>query len=188
MQPAHSLEKSPSSAAAYHPEFPADWRLGEMVGRSPVMQRLFSQMRHTARHLRVATLEGESGVGKMLAARTLHAFGPDPQSPFIPCPATQFFQQAQSAIALVSAQPIARPELAGIPALKQSCGGTLVLTRIDELSPPHQARLLELLQWIDHQHILRALEFIPRRFSVSPVSPCASSSPPARCEPIWPAA
>jgi DNA-binding NtrC family response regulator len=132
-----------------------------MAGRSPAMQQLFSQMRHTARHLRVATLEGESGAGKLLAARALHDFGLD-QSPFIPCPAAHFIE-SQSAITLVAARPAAKFDPAAIPALRQSCGGTLVLTRVDELSPVHQARLLEFLQWIDHQHMQRALETIPRQ-------------------------
>lgn len=162
MQAAHSLEESHSPSALYHPEYRPDWSFGPMIGRSPVMQQLFSQMRHTARHLRIATLEGESGTGKLLAARTLHEFGFDPQSPFIPCPAAQLFE-AQSSITLVPAQSGAKPQSPVISALKQSCGGTLVLTRVDELSSAHQARLLELLQWIDHQHILRALDSIPHQ-------------------------
>ncbi|MGB0123151.1 MAG: sigma 54-interacting transcriptional regulator [Silvibacterium sp.] len=163
MQSAHLIDETPSPVAVHRPEYPPDWSFGEMTGRSPAMQQLFSQMRHAARHLRIATVEGESGTGKMLAARTLHAFGFDPRSPFVPCSATLLFQQAQPAMALVPAEPVAAPELAGVSALKKSSGGTLVLTRIDELAPPHQARLLELLQWLDHQHILRALDSVPRQ-------------------------
>lgn len=170
MQAATPLEKRPSPATACYPDYHPDWSFGGMIGRSPAMQHFFSQMRHTARHLRIATLEGESGTGKMLAARTLHEFGFDSQSPFVPCPAVQFFE-AQPAIALVPAQSTGRPYFSSLSALKQSCGGTLVLTRIDELSPPHQARLLEFLQWIDHQHILRALDSIPHQIL------CLSSQP-----------
>ena len=75
-----------SHALVDHPE----WTLGTMVGRSSVMQRAFSQMRSTARHLRIATIEGESGTGKALAGRTLHDLGPASKEPFTPCPATQF--------------------------------------------------------------------------------------------------
>jgi DNA-binding NtrC family response regulator len=127
-------------------------------------------MRHTARHLRIATLEGESGTGKMLAARTLHDFGLDPDLPFVSAPATQFFA-SHPAIALVSSRSLARPEFSTLPALKQSSEGTLVLTRIDELSAEHQNCLLELLQWIDHQHVLRALDSIPHQIL------CLSSQP-----------
>ncbi|MGA7318590.1 MAG: hypothetical protein WBX22_32015 [Silvibacterium sp.] len=41
-----------------------EWTLGSMVGRSPLMQRLSSQMRCTARHLRIATIEGEKRHGQ----------------------------------------------------------------------------------------------------------------------------
>lgn len=159
MQFAHSIDE----ALAPRAEHRADWSLGQMAGRSPAMQRLFSQMRHTARHLRIATIEGESGTGKLLAARTLHDLGAeDPQAPFVPAVASQFFETPAS-IALVPTRPTPRQEFSANPALRQSIGGTLVLTRIDELSAAHQSKLLELLQWIDHQHMLRALDSIPRR-------------------------
>lgn len=166
MQAAHSVEERFQPIVADHVECRADWALGQMVGRSPVMQRLFSQMRHTARHLRVATVEGETGTGKMLAARTLHGLGLDPESPFVPRPAAQFLD-AQAAIALVpprsTKESFTRPEFSALPAIQQSCGGMLVLTRVDELSPAQQGVMLELLQWIEHQHIARALDSIPHQ-------------------------
>lgn len=137
----------------------AGWTFGQMVGRSPIMQRVISQMRHTARHLRIAAIEGEGGTGKMLAARTLHKFGSDSAGPFVPCSAAQFF----AAPALASPRPTARPEFSMLPAFKRSLGGTLVLTRVDELTSANQASLLELLQWIDNQHLLGALDSIPRQ-------------------------
>lgn len=159
MQLAHSIEE----AVAPRPDFRADWSFGLMAGRSPAMQRLFSQMRHTARHLRIATIEGEGGTGKLLAARTLHEFGStDAQAPFVPCVAAQFLESAP-AIAIVPTRLSTRPDFSANPTLRQSAGGTLVLTRIDELSGGQQSRLLELLQWIDHQQMLRAFDSIPRR-------------------------
>lgn len=133
-----------------------------MAGRSPAMQQLFSQMRHTARHLRVAAIEGETGTGKMLAARTLHGSGLNPQSAFVPCPATRFLE-SNASLALVPGHYAPKSDFAALPSVRQSAGGTLVLTRIDELSSAYQARLLEFLQWIDHQHIMRGLESIPRQ-------------------------
>jgi DNA-binding NtrC family response regulator len=133
-----------------------------MIGHSAVMQQLFSQMRHTARHLRVAVIEGEAGTGKMLAARTLHECAHEPELPFIPCPAQRFLD-SQPSIALVPTRPSSNPEFSAHIIVRQSAGGTLILTRIDELSAAHQARLLEFLQWIDHQHITRALDSIPRQ-------------------------
>lgn len=128
-----------------------------MAGRSPAMQQLFSQMRHTARHLRVAAIEGECGTGKMLAARALHETGLDPEAPFVPCAAAEFLD-ARSNHATAGGT-----EFSAIPALRQAFGGTLALTRVDELSAAQQGRLLELLQWIDYQHLQRALGSIPRQ-------------------------
>jgi DNA-binding NtrC family response regulator len=134
----HALEE--------HPE----WLLGSMIGRSTAMQRLFSQMRCTARHLRIATIEGESGTGKTLAARTLHDLGPAAAGPFVPCVAAQFFQ---SGPALASLTPLAA----------DAREGTLFLGRLEELSLDQQTRLIGFLQWIDHQQSRRAPDQTPRQ-------------------------
>lgn len=159
MQAVHSFQEAADQNPAMDADPLAGWTFGQMVGRSPIMQRVISQMRHTARHLRVAAIEGEAGAGKMLAARTLHDFGPGSASPFVPCSASQFF----AAPALASPRSASSPELSMLPALKRSRGGTLVLTRVDELTPANQASLLDLLQWIDNQHLLGAPDSVPRQ-------------------------
>ena len=136
----------PPGPLADHPE----WLLGGMIGRSPAMQRLFSQMRCTARHLRIATIEGEDGSGKALAAQTLHHLGPAVSGPFVPCPATQFFQHGPS---LASLTPLAA----------DAREGTLFLSHVEELSLDQQARLIAFLQWIDHQQSRRTPEPTPRQ-------------------------
>lgn len=134
----------------------ADWRFGQMVGRSAAMQRLFSQMRHTTRHLRVAVIEGGAGTGKMLAARTLHELSPDPESAFVPCTAAQLFESD-------SGDVNTKLNFSALPLIQQSREGTLILTRTDELSPTHQVQMIELLEWIEHQHVHRAFGVTPRR-------------------------
>jgi DNA-binding NtrC family response regulator len=129
-----------------------------MAGRSPVMQRLFAQMRCTARHLRIATIEGESGTGKALAARTLHDLGPASAAPFVPCPATQFFRQGPSLTQLT-------------PLVKDARDGTLFLSHVEELSPEQQTRLIAFLQWLDHQQARRAPDFAPRQVFFSSSQP-----------------
>ncbi|MGB7190722.1 MAG: sigma 54-interacting transcriptional regulator [Acidobacteriaceae bacterium] len=161
MQAAHFIDERPRTAALYRPDYRPDWNFGPMAGRSPAMQQLFSQMRHTARHLRVAAIEGESGTGKMLAARALHELGLNPPAPFVPCPAAQFLDARN--LTAAGSPAAAGSEFSSVPALKQACGGTLALTRVDELSAAQQARLLEFLQWIDYQHIQLALGSIPRQ-------------------------
>ena len=141
-------------ALTEHPE----WLLDSMVGRSTVMQRLFSQMRCTARHLRIATIEGEIGTGKALAARTLHDLGPVATGPFVPCPAAQFFEDGPS---LASLTPLAA----------DAREGTLFLSHIEELSLDQQARLIAFLQWIDHQQSRRTTEPAPRQVFFSSTVP-----------------
>jgi two-component system response regulator AtoC len=139
-QTGEDLASPAASLAVEHPE----WSLGYMVGRSLVMQRLFSQMRATAPHLRIATVEGESGSGKSTAARTLHALGPAASGIFLPCPVSQFFEQLPAVI-------------------REARDGTLLLSHIEDLSPAQQLRLLDFLQWLDHQHARHMPESAPRQ-------------------------
>src|ERR1700761_6406163 len=67
-----------------------DFRLGDMVGRSLVMQRLFTRLQQAAMHLRIVALEGEPGTGKTLAAKTLHSLGPASGAKFVACAASRF--------------------------------------------------------------------------------------------------
>jgi DNA-binding NtrC family response regulator len=46
-----------------------------MIGRSPVMQELFDSIRRLAPHVRTLLISGETGTGKELVARALHAVG-----------------------------------------------------------------------------------------------------------------
>jgi DNA-binding NtrC family response regulator len=131
-----------------HPE----WSLGFMMGRSLIMQRLFSQMRSTAPHLRIATLEGENGSGKTTAARTLHALGPASSCMFLRCPATLFFAQM--------------PDI-----LREARDGTLFLSHVEDLNPEQQLRLLNFLQWLDHQNGRHTPESAPRQVFFSTNQP-----------------
>ena len=129
------------------------WMLGEMVGRSPAMERLFLQMRYLANHLRVALVEGECGTGKLLAARTLHAMATGHAQGFVPCAAASFLQGSCSA------------------PLEEARGGTLYLTRVDGLTQEEQGKLLHLLEWHQHQHTRNNAEQAPRQILVSSEHP-----------------
>jgi len=149
-------------AAAPRANCPPEWSFGPMAGRSPAMLRLFNQMRHIAAHLRIATLEGERGTGKLLAAQALHQFSPAPGSPFVPVAAVRLCDTQQS-LMLVADRVASRTDFSSLPAIRQSAGGTLVITQVDALNSAQQIRLLELFQWTDHQHIQRNLDLIPHR-------------------------
>jgi DNA-binding NtrC family response regulator len=54
-----------------------------MIGRSPVMQDLFSVIRRVGPHARTVLITGETGTGKELVARALHNCGPRKSKRFL---------------------------------------------------------------------------------------------------------
>jgi two-component system response regulator AtoC len=124
-----------------------------MTGRSLVMQRLFGRLRQAAPHLRVATLEGEPGTGKALAARTLHAMGPASSAAFVACAASHFLAVETQAL------------------LEEVRGGTLLLTRLDELTAEQQSRFVDFLEWWEHRSGRDAQGPFPRQLFVSSAKP-----------------
>src|SRR6266704_2556848 len=59
-------------------------RLGDMVGRSAAMQGVFELVDKVAAPRTTVLITGESGVGKELVARAVHARSPRAQQPFVP--------------------------------------------------------------------------------------------------------
>ncbi len=128
-------------------------RLGEMVGRSLVMQRLFSRLRQAAPHLRIVAIEGEAGTGKTLAARTLHSLGPAAEASFVACAASRFMSAETQSV------------------LDEARGGTLFLSRISELSSQQQSRFVDFVEWWEHRSGREAQNFLPRQLFVSSCRP-----------------
>jgi DNA-binding NtrC family response regulator len=124
-------------------------RLGDMVGHSLVMQRLFSRLRQASQHLRIVTLEGEPGTGKALTARTLHSLGPASTSAFVVCAASHFVSADTQAF------------------LEDVRGGTLFLTRLNDLNAEQQSRLFDFLEWWEHRSSRDTGNFLPRQLFVS---------------------
>ncbi len=110
------------------------WGLGLMAGRSPAMQHLFARMQGTAAHFRLATVEGEAGTGKLLAARTLHRLGPAAGGPFAPYAAVEFLERAELL-------------------WKENRGGLVYLARVDELSGERQRQLRKFLGWVARERM-----------------------------------
>jgi DNA-binding NtrC family response regulator len=128
--------------------------LGNMAGRSAVMQHLFARMRYTAPYFRLAAVEGESGVGKTLAAQTLHRLGPAARAPFVPWSAAEFLERA-------------------VEIWRETRAGLLYLSGVDELSPEQQTRLREFL---DHA----AQERVRTHMATGPLQVVAGSAQPLR--------
>jgi DNA-binding NtrC family response regulator len=135
-----------------------------MVGRSPVMEDLFSLLRRLAPHARVALITGETGSGKELVARALHGLGPRSQRRFVTvnCSAvvptlfeSELFGHVRGAFTGAS------DSKAGL--FEHADGGTLFLDEIGELPIPVQSKLLRVLETGEVQRV-GALD--PRRVDV----------------------
>jgi DNA-binding NtrC family response regulator len=125
-----------------------------MLGRSAVMQEVFSLIQRLAPHAKVALITGETGTGKELAARAFHHAGPRRGKPFVTinCSAvvdtlfeTELFGHVRGAFTgAVEAKP-------GLFEVAQ--GGTLFLDEIGELPFAVQAKLLRALECGEVQRV-----------------------------------
>ena len=118
-----------------------------MVGRSPAMQDLFGLIRRLAPHARATLISGETGTGKELAARALHALGPRANRRLVAvnCSAivealfeSELFGHVRGAF---TGAAEAREGL-----FESADGGTLLLDEVGELPLSVQAKLLRILE------------------------------------------
>lgn len=128
------VETLPAEALRPEPLNPAGWMLGQMAGRSLVMQHLFSRMKSTAPHFRLAAVEGEAGTGKLLAAQTLHLLGPAAGGPFAPYVAADFLENPHAC-------------------WSEARQGLLWLSRVDELAAEQQRALRDFLERAAHERM-----------------------------------
>ena len=121
--------------------------LGGLVGTSLKMRRIYRMILKLASRRHPVMIVGESGTGKELVARSIHAFGPFRQRPFVPvdCSAlaptlieSELFGHVRGAF---TGAHMSRPGL-----LESARGGTILLDEVAELSVGLQAKLLRALQ------------------------------------------
>jgi len=121
--------------------------LGEMVGRSPAMREIFGLIERIAPTDATVLIEGETGTGKDLIARTLHQLSPRSGAPFIvvDCGAvagtlieSELFGHEKGAFTGAVTTRQGAFELAN--------GGTVFLDELGELSLDLQPKLLRVLE------------------------------------------
>jgi transcriptional regulator with GAF, ATPase, and Fis domain len=120
---------------------------GRMVGKSPGIRAVAELIERVAPTPTTVLLLGETGVGKDLAARSIHQTSPLRHKPFVPVNCTAFTANLMESElfgyrkgAFTGAE-CDRPGL-----LEEADGGTLFLDEIGDMSRELQAKLLRFLQ------------------------------------------
>ena len=121
--------------------------LGAMIGRSPEMEKIYRILSKVAQSTHPVLILGESGTGKELVARTVHAYGPNAQKPFLPVDCGSLVPtliESELFGYVKGAFTGANHSKDGL--LVSAEGGTVFLDEIGELSLDLQAKLLRALQ------------------------------------------
>ena len=119
----------------------------EVVGTSPALARVFSLMESAVPSSITVLLEGETGVGKEVIARSIHNNGPRRDAPFVAlnCGALpEALLQSELFGAKRGAYTGATEDKQGL--FEAADGGTLFLDEIGETSSAMQVELLRVLQ------------------------------------------
>ncbi len=118
-----------------------------IVAKSPVMQRILQSIEVIAPTLATVLIQGQTGVGKELIARAIHAMSNRCQKPFIPINCGAIPES------LIESTLFGHEKGAFTGAIEvhqgyfeRADGGTLFLDEIDSLSPAAQTRLLRVIQ------------------------------------------
>lgn len=122
-------------------------RVGNILGESPEMEKLYRILARVAQTIHPVLIIGESGTGKELVARAIHANGPGAGRPFVPVDCGSL------APTLIESELFGHVKGAFTGAhrpndglLVAAGGGTVFLDEIAELPLDLQAKLLRALQ------------------------------------------
>jgi two-component system response regulator HydG len=121
--------------------------LGNMVGRSPEMDKLYRILSKVAQSSHPVLILGESGTGKELVARSIHANGPNAAKPFLPVDCGSLVPTLiESELFGYVKGAFTGATRAKIGLLASAEGGTVFLDEIGELPLDLQSKLLRALQ------------------------------------------
>ena len=139
-------------------------RFHGLIGKSPAMQQVYQQIRDVARVDATVLIEGETGTGKELVARAIHAASHRKDKPFVAVNCAGLTES------LLSSQLFGHRRGAFTGAIEDqqglfeaANGGTLLLDEIGDISLSVQNQLLRVLQ---EREIVRLGETRPRKIDV----------------------
>lgn len=136
-----------SEVEALRKELQGRYRVGDLVSRSPLMQKVLDALHAIAASPSTVLILGETGTGKELIARSIHSLSPRREGPFVAvnCAAlpdtlleSELFGYKAGAFTGAAKDKPGRFALAG--------GGTIFLDEIGDVSQVVQVRLLRVLQ------------------------------------------
>jgi PAS domain S-box-containing protein len=136
-----------SEIEALRQELEGRSRIGDLVSRSPIMQKVFEVLPSVSASPSTVLILGETGTGKELLARTIHALSPRKKGPFIAvnCGALpETLLESELFGYKAGAFTGAHRDKPGRFALAK--GGTLFLDEIADVNLAVQVRLLRVLQ------------------------------------------
>jgi DNA-binding NtrC family response regulator len=119
----------------------------QLVGKSPVMQRVYETIQMVAKTDHTVLITGESGTGKDLTARAIHSLSPRANGPYVAvnCPTvpenileSELFGYKKGAFTH------ATQNKRGL--FQEAQDGTIFLDEIGDISPAIQTKLLRVLQ------------------------------------------
>jgi two-component system, NtrC family, response regulator HydG len=125
----------------------SDHHLGELIGKSAVMQQLFTMIHRVADSQATVLLEGETGTGKELVAKTIHRLSDRRHRPFIvvDCGSlTETLLESELFGHVKGAFTGAVSSKKGL--FEEADGGTLFLDEIADTTPHFQSKLLRVIQ------------------------------------------
>jgi DNA-binding NtrC family response regulator len=121
--------------------------LGQLIGNSPAMRQLMSEIERVARSQASVLVLGETGSGKEVVARTIHELSPRASGPL------EIVDCASIPSALLASELFGHEagaftgaDRTHAGALERADGGTLFLDEIGELPPSEQSFLLGALE------------------------------------------
>ena len=117
---------------------------GQLIGRSPQMERLYRILSKVAFTTHPVLILGESGTGKELMARSIHCHGPQAARPFIPVDCGSLVPSLIEGELFGSVRGSGARARDGLLAAAED--GTVFLDDISELPMELQGRLLRALQ------------------------------------------
>lgn len=123
------------------------YQVGDIVSRSPSMQRIFKILPQVAGSDSTVLIQGETGTGKELLAQAIHSLSPRKEKPFVAinCGALpDTLLESELFGYKAGAFTHATKDKPGHFALAE--GGTILLDEIGDLSAAFQVRLLRVLQ------------------------------------------